>query len=69
MKARLFRLPSGQLQIFVDEGSFEEAQTFTRTVLAQLQAKGIPAELVGKIEQHRDDVTHVHVQHDVSQKQ
>ncbi len=69
MKARLFRLPEGQIQIFVDEGSFEEAQAFTSTLIAQLQAQGIPAELVGKIEQHRDDVQHVHVQHDVSQKQ
>jgi hypothetical protein len=69
MKARLFRLPGGQVQIFVDEGTFEEAQAFTRTVMATLQAKGIPVELVGKIEQHRDDVTHVHVHHDVSQKQ
>jgi hypothetical protein len=69
MKARLFRLPEGQIQIFVDEGSFEEAQAFTSTLIAQLQAQDIPVELVGKIEQHRDDVTHVHVQHDVSQKQ
>ena len=69
MQARLFRLPGGQLQVFVDDGSFEEAQAFTRKLLAELQAKGIPVELVGKIEQHRDDVRHVHVQHDVSQKQ
>jgi len=69
MKMRVIALPGGNIQVFVDEGSFEEAQVATRTILEQLKASGLPVELNGKIEQHRDDVTHVHVQHDVNQQQ
>ena len=69
MKMRVFALPGGKIQIFVDEGSFEEARTATQTLLAQLKAKGLPVELAGQIEQHKDDVSHVHVHHEVSQQQ
>lgn len=69
MKMRVIALPGGTIQVFVDEGSFEEAQVATRTLLEQLKATGLPVEMNGKIEQHRDDVTHVHVQHDVNQPQ
>jgi len=67
MKIRVFALLGGSVQIFVDEGSFEEAKTVTAALLAQLQAQGLPLSLVGPIEQHKDDVTHVHVQQDITQ--
>ncbi len=67
MKIRMFALPGGTVQVFVDEGTFEEARAATNAILAQLQAQGLPVELVGQIEQHKDDVTHVHVQQDANQ--
>lgn len=67
MKVRVFALPGGTLQIFVDEGSFEEAKEITTALLAKLQAQGMPVALVGPIEQHKDDATHVHVQQNIHQ--
>ncbi len=67
MKIRVFALPGGQVQIFVDEGTFEEAKAATKALLAHLQAQGLPVELVGQVEQHKDDVTHVHVHQDTNQ--
>jgi hypothetical protein len=64
MKARVFVLPNGEIQIFVDEGTFAEAQVATRAIVARLGAEGVPAEIVGAIEQHRADVTHVHIHQD-----
>ncbi len=68
MKIRVFALPGGNVQIFVDEGTFEEAKAATSAVLAQLQARGLPVELVGQIEQHKDDVTHVHIHQEAHQQ-
>ena len=65
MKARVFVLPDGNIQIFVDEGNFVEAKAKTEALLAQLKAQGLPVEMVGQVEQHKDDVSHVHVQSDV----
>ncbi len=67
MKIRVFALPGGNVQVFVDEGTFEEAKAATNTILAQLKAQGLPVELVGQVEQHKDDGTHVHVQQDANQ--
>lgn len=61
MKVRIIVLPGGKLQIFVDEGTFEEAAQATRAILADLSAQGVPIQSVGDIEQHRDGVSHVHV--------
>ena len=69
MKIRMFALPGGRIEVFVDEGTFEEAKMATEAIFQRMQANGLPVELNGKIEQHRDDVTHVHVHHDVNQQQ
>lgn len=67
MEIRVFVLPGGKLQIMVDGAglSFEQAKAATAQVLAQLQAQGIPAEMIGNVEQHKDGVDHVHIQHEV----
>lgn len=65
MQARVFVLPGGKVQVFVDEGSFDEAQKLTQQILGILQAAGLPLELTGAVEQHRDGVEHVHVQEEV----
>lgn len=60
-KLRVFVLPQGKIQIFVDEGSEEEARSATRTVLAELKAAGIPFSEIGAVELHRTGSDHVHV--------
>ncbi|MGH2505870.1 MAG: hypothetical protein ACRDHZ_00385 [Ktedonobacteraceae bacterium] len=60
-QVRVFVLPGGKLQIFVDEGTEDEARIATRTVLAKMQAAGILLSEVGEVEMHRTGGTHVHV--------
>lgn len=67
MQIKVYALPGGQLQVMVDDASFEEAQQATQTLLAHLQASGLPVELAGQIEQHKAGVSHVHVQQKVQQ--
>ena len=65
MKARVFVLNGGKVQIFVDEGTFDEAKKLTEQILAALAAQGMPLELVGEVEMHRSGVDHLHVQEGV----
>ena len=63
-EVRVFVLPGGKLQVFVDGNgvSFEDAQTATLQVLGQLRAQGLDVQQTSEIEQHRDaGVSHVHV--------
>ena len=66
---RVFVLPGGKIQIFVDEGTEEEARLATKAVLTQLQAAGIPFSEIGDIELHRTGGTHVHVTQEVKHEQ
>jgi hypothetical protein len=66
MQARVFVLPGGKIQIFGDEGTGAEAETVTRQIIGLLQAAGLPVEIIGEVEMHRDGVEHVHVQEEVS---
>ncbi len=68
MQVKVYALPGGQLQVMVDDASFEEAQNVTQTLLAHLKASGLPVELAGQVEQHKAGISHVHVQQKVSQK-
>lgn len=62
MEVKVFVLPGGRVQIFVDgQVSFEQAQQITKVVIAQLQAGGVEFSEVGAVEQHKDGVEHVHV--------
>jgi CRISPR/Cas system type I-B associated protein Csh2 (Cas7 group RAMP superfamily) len=59
---KVFVLPGGNVQIFVDGPvSFEQAQRITEAVIAQLQATGITFTAIGAVEQHKDGVSHVHI--------
>jgi hypothetical protein len=69
MKLRVFVLEGGKLQIFVDEGTEEEARLATKAVLAQLQASGIPFADIGDIELHRTGADHVHITQEVRHEQ
>lgn len=66
---RVFVLPGGKIQIFVDEGTEEEARLATRAVLTQLKASGIPFSDISDIELHRTGGTHVHVTQEVKHEQ
>lgn len=62
LKVRVFVLPGGRLQIFVDNGSFEQAKTATLQLLQGIQAQAFSAlQIEGEVEQHRDGHEHVHV--------
>lgn len=62
MEVKVFVLPGGKVQIFVDgQVSFEQAEQVTKTVLAQLEASGVAFSEVGTVEQHRDGVSHAHI--------
>lgn len=68
-EVRVFVLPGGKLQVFVDGNgvSFEDARLATLRVLAQLRAQGLDVEQTSEIEQHRDaGIDHVHVKGNVN---
>jgi hypothetical protein len=62
IQARVFVLPGGKLQIFIDSGTDEQAIEATQTILAKLKASGMEFDSVGDIEFHRDGRSdHIHV--------
>jgi hypothetical protein len=61
LKARVFVLPNARVQIFVDTGTFAQAKMATVHLFRELQAQGLPLTMQGDVEQHRQDVDHVHV--------
>jgi len=64
LKARVFVLPGGRLQVFVDTGSFSQAKAATLELLAGMQTQSLSSlRMEGEVEQHRSDVDHVHVRH------
>jgi hypothetical protein len=65
MKARVFVLQGGRVQIFVDEGTPGEAKALTERILATLAANGVPLNQLGEVELHRTGVEHLHVQAEV----
>ncbi len=64
-RTRIILLPGGKIQVFVDEGTDEEATQISKGVLATLQAAGIPLESIGEVELHRTGSDHVHVEQEV----
>ncbi|PWU23895.1 hypothetical protein C5B42_01375 [Candidatus Cerribacteria bacterium 'Amazon FNV 2010 28 9'] len=64
LKGRVFVLPGGHMQIFMDTGTFVQAKTATQELLQAVQAEGFSSlQMVGEVEQHRDTPDHVHVRH------
>ena len=67
MKARIVILPTGQISVFVEEGSFEDGKLAINRFLAELQAQGLDFESVSDVEQHRhEDIrqeVRTHAQH------
>ncbi len=69
VEARVFVLPGGRIQVFIDSGTEEEARAATRKALAVLQASGIPFADIGTIELHRAGAMHVHAVNEVRNEQ
>lgn len=62
MKARIVVTPEGKIQVFIDEGTFEEGRKKIEQVFKGLQINGITLDDIGPIEQHRheDGTVHTH---------
>jgi len=65
MKARIVILPTGQISVFVEEGSFEDGRLAIARLLAELEAQGLDLESVTGVEQHRHAAQHLEVKHRV----
>jgi len=66
MKARVVILPSGQVSVFIDEGTFETATPELAKFFEKLKASEVKIEAISQAEQHRHDIEHTHateVQH------
>ncbi len=64
-RTRIILLPGGKIQVFVDEGTDEEAKAISEGVVATLKAAGIPLESIGEVEFHRTGSDHVHIEQEV----
>lgn len=53
MKARIVILPTGQVSIFVDEGTLAEGEKAIRFLLDQLGDQDIKFNSISAVEQHR----------------
>lgn len=62
IKLRVYALAEGNLQVFVDNGSFEQAKATTLALLEQFQAEGVEVKRTSEVESHRTGgMEHVHV--------
>ena len=62
MKVKVIILPDGNLSAFVEEGTYEEGKAKITKALQALGAAGVELKEVGKVEQHRHDAGHTHIQ-------
>lgn len=62
VKMRVFVLPRGQVQIFVDSGSYNQAKAATLLLLENLEVEDVQVTRTSEIEQHiPGGMDHVHV--------
>lgn len=55
MKTRIVILPTGQVSIFVDEGTLETGAKAIEQLFAELDAQGVKFDSVSAVEQHRHE--------------
>lgn len=67
MKARIVILPSGQVSVFVDEGTFETGAKAIKQLFTELDAQGVQFDSVSAVEQHRHDEQKVEAHSHVNQ--
>jgi hypothetical protein len=68
-QVKVYVLPQGNIQVFIDDATDEEATTLTQQVYATLKAAGIPFDRIGEVEFHRNGGDHVHVIQEVQHEQ
>ena len=61
LKLRVFVLGGGQIQVFVDTGTFSQAKDATLLLLQQVNSQGAGLQLKSQVEQHRFGSQHAHV--------
>lgn len=62
-KGRVVITEDGQIQVFIDEGEFDQAAKEVDAIFKLLQAEGIEFDKIGVVEQHRHDHDHAHNHH------
>lgn len=67
MKARIVILPTGQVSIFVDEGTLETGAKAIEQLFSELDAQGVTFDSVSAVEQHRHDEQKVEAHSHVNQ--
>lgn len=60
MKARIVITRTGQISIFIDEGTLETGKVAIEKLFGELSAQGIAFDDVSPVEQHRHDDQHAH---------
>jgi hypothetical protein len=69
VQARVFILPEGKIQIFIDNGTEEEAIEASKKIMANMQASGVNFESIGEVELHRTGGEHAHIVNEVRNEQ
>lgn len=60
MRARIVIMPTGQVSIFIDEGTLETGKVAIEKLFGDLQAQGVTFDSISAVEQHRHDDEHAH---------
>lgn len=67
MRARIVILPTGQVSVFVDEGTLETGAKAIEQLFGELDDQGVKFDSVSAVEQHRHDDQKVEAHHHVNQ--
>jgi hypothetical protein len=68
-KVDVFVLPTGQIQVFVNNATDEEAVEISKKVMEKLKISGLKFGSIEKPEFHKDGGDHVHVVNEVINEQ
>jgi hypothetical protein len=61
LKLRVFVLSGGQVQVFIDSGTFAQAKEATLLLMQQMNSAGAELQFKSQVEQHRFGPAHAHV--------
>lgn len=68
-EVQVFLLPNGEIQVFVDNATEEEAVAISKKVMAALKVSGLKFGSVEEPEFHKDGGDHVHVRNEAQNEQ
>jgi hypothetical protein len=61
LKLRVFVLSGGQVQVFIDSGTFAQAKEATLLLMQQMNSAGAELQFKSQVEQHRFGSAHAHI--------